>query len=179
MSTSDPDPIEREALTFIVRQLEAGRAHIRPETFRPFLESLGAGGRLVAILTYFEALGVLTAERRPRDKRNSPPSALGTIPAYWRIEGEAVILHRALLNQKPGKNQGPREGKRRRGRPGDTDPKADEQIWDAWKTGAHKEYAELAHLLRMSPTEVARAIDRHRHRRARTSADRRINTSDQ
>jgi hypothetical protein len=72
----------------------------------------------------------------------------------------------------------PKEGKRRRGRPGGTDPREDKRIFDAWKSGAHKDYADLARNLRKSKRDIAKAIDRHRHRLARGAAKRRTNSPD-
>jgi hypothetical protein len=178
MSQPDLDPVEREALAYIVRELEAGTTHVLTDTFLPFLKSVDAGDRLVAILKYFEALEILTPESPPGNRWKLPPLIGRVIPAYWRIEGKAVILHRALLDQQPGEHKSPKEGKRRRGRPGDTDARADQKIWDAWRTGEHKDYADLARLLGKSAREVARAIDRHRHRRARGSANRRTKSPD-
>jgi hypothetical protein len=133
---------------------------------------------MVAILKYFEGLEILTPEI-PRGSRLMQTPLLGrAYPAYWRIEGKAVMLYRALRDQEPGKSKSPKEGTRRRGRAGDTDPKADQKIWDAWKTGQHKDYADLARYLEVSEKEVARAIDRHRHRLARASAKRRTNSPD-
>jgi hypothetical protein len=64
-------------------------------------------------------------------------------------------------------------GKRRkRGRPTDTDPKADERICAAWRTGRYKKYADLARELRIKPGEVRNAIDRHRKRPKRQDSKR-------
>lgn len=61
----------------------------------------------------------------------------------------------------------------RRGRPADTDPKADQRIYDAWQTGRYKDYSELAATLSTSDTPMTRrgveaAIDRHRKRLKRS-----------
>jgi hypothetical protein len=178
MPPPDLDPIEREALAYIVRELEAGKTHVLTDTFRPFLESVGAGHRLVAILKYFEGLEILTQEIPPGNRWTEPPLLGRVMPAYWRIEGNAVILYRALRDEKPGEDTSPKEGTRSRGRPRDTDPKADQKVWDAWNTGEHKDYAGLGRFLRKSALEVARAIDRHRHRLTRASAKRRNNSPD-
>lgn len=58
----------------------------------------------------------------------------------------------------------PKPKPKRRGREPDTDPKADKRIAEAWGTGRHKTYADLAHELGRPPLDVRRAIDRHRHR---------------
>jgi hypothetical protein len=178
METPDLDPIEREALSFIIRELEAGRTHVFTDTFYPFLESVGAGDRLVAILTYLEGLGILTGERPSGSRWGGSPLVGRTIPAYWRIEGKAVILYRSLADKRPGENKRANDRKQRRGRPVDTDTKRDEQIWDAWHTGEHKNYADLARHLGTNESHVARAIDRHRQRLARSSAARRTNSPD-
>jgi hypothetical protein len=120
MATKALDAVERQALTYIVQQLDAGRTHVITDTLLPFLKSLDAGERLVAILTYFEALGILTPER-PRGNHCKRPPLIGqTIPAYWRIEGKALILYRAL-EQKHEEHKSPEEGQRRSGRPDDTE----------------------------------------------------------
>jgi hypothetical protein len=54
--------------------------------------------------------------------------------------------------------------KKKRGRPRDTDPTADERMVDAWKTGQYPTYAALAQVQRTTKHEVEAAIDRHRHR---------------
>jgi hypothetical protein len=51
-----------------------------------------------------------------------------------------------------------------RGRKPDTDPKADEQVWNAWRTGEHKTLQQLGSALEKDKKEVERAIDRHRKR---------------
>jgi len=59
-----------------------------------------------------------------------------------------------------------RGGKKRRkcGRPTDTDPKADQRIFDAWQSGQHRTYEDLARLMGKKTREVSAAIDRHRKR---------------
>jgi hypothetical protein len=122
-------------------------------------------------------LKLLTPHAPPGNLSKIPP-ILMAIPAYWRIEGNAVILYRALQENEAREHKSAKEGKRRRGRPRDTNPKADEKIWDAWSTGEHKTYGDLARLQGTSAAEVARAIDRHRRRRERASTERRTNSPD-
>lgn len=165
MQTATLDPIEREALAYFVKELEAGKTHVLTDTFLPFLKSLGAGHRLLAILKYFEGLELLTPLTPPGNHWKVAPLVHLVHPAYWRIEGKAVILYRAIQDKEARENKSPKEGKRRRGRPRDTDPKADQKICDAWKTGEHKTYADLARLLGTTEAEVARAVDRQRRRR--------------
>lgn len=57
------------------------------------------------------------------------------------------------------------EAKHRVGRPADTDPKADQRVYNAWQTGTYIAYSALARELDMSPRAVKLAIDRHRKRR--------------
>lgn len=57
--------------------------------------------------------------------------------------------------------------KPKRGRPNDTDPKADQRIYDAWKTGEHKTYADLGRELSKTERQITLAIDRHKKRIAR------------
>jgi hypothetical protein len=90
-------------------------------------------------------------------------------PAYWRIEGKAIILHRDLLGRNPEEEPKPEKGKQNPGRPPDTDAKEDKRISDAWKTGQHKRLADLAQVLGLHEKDVAKAIDRHRKRLKRNS----------
>jgi hypothetical protein len=54
--------------------------------------------------------------------------------------------------------------RRKRGRPADTDTKADKRIYEAWKSQRHKTYADLALALGITTRTVKEAIDRHRQR---------------
>jgi hypothetical protein len=54
--------------------------------------------------------------------------------------------------------------KSRRGRVPDTDPKADEQIFNSWQSRAYKKHSDLATALNITLKEVRRALDRHRKR---------------
>jgi hypothetical protein len=168
------DPVERKALAYVVEELERGKTHILTDTFLPFLKSVGAGDRLIAILKYFEGLEILTPENPPK----SHPLVGRVISAYWRIEGKAVILHRALTEQAPGESESSEKSKRGRGRPSDTDPEEDEKIFNAWKSSGYKVYADLALDLGKTEKEVAQAIDRHRQRLTRCSSNRRINSNE-
>jgi hypothetical protein len=53
---------------------------------------------------------------------------------------------------------------RRTGRPADTDTAQDRRIAEAWRTGHHKTYKDLADALGKDDLEVKQAIDRHRKR---------------
>lgn len=46
--------------------------------------------------------------------------------------------------------------------------KQDARIWDAWQSGQHADFADLANNLKMSRKEVERTIDRERKRRKNT-----------
>ena len=61
----------------------------------------------------------------------------------------------------------PPASKRKPGRPADTDPKADQRVYDAWKSAHHQTYAGLARELKMEEREVRLAIDRHEKRVSR------------
>jgi hypothetical protein len=61
----------------------------------------------------------------------------------------------------------PRPKRRPGGRPKDTDPKADRRIAEAWQTGTHSTFADLARALGTNKRDVKLAIDRHRHRHRR------------
>src|SRR5258708_30216573 len=86
------DPVEREALAYVIRELQAGRSRLCTDTFRPFLISLGAEDRFIFILKYFEGLGILTPQNPRLNQRLPPP----LVSAYWRIEGKAVSLYREI-----------------------------------------------------------------------------------
>jgi hypothetical protein len=51
-----------------------------------------------------------------------------------------------------------------RGRIPDTDSRDDKRVWDAWRSGEHKDYAALALALGKSKRDVKCAVDRQRHR---------------
>lgn len=55
-----------------------------------------------------------------------------------------------------------------RGRPS-IDLDSDQRVWDAWKTGQHKNKKELARNLGMEPKQVRLALHRHRVRLTRSS----------
>src|SRR5262249_12930382 len=55
----------------------------------------------------------------------------------------------------------------KRGRPADTDPRADKRIFEAWRSGHHTTYADLATALGQPEQQVRAAIDRHRKRLGR------------
>ncbi len=70
-------------------------------------------------------------------------------------------------NSIPKKRQSKKTQKR--GRPVDTDPKADKQVYDAWKSGQYKTQAECARELGMEEKPAKNAIERHRKRLGRKS----------
>ncbi|SRR6266478_3301490 len=163
------DAVERQAFAYIVGELEKSRTHIVTDAFLPFLKPLDAGNRLLLVLKTFEGLGVLTPESPPGNKWLKTPLAGRVFPAYWRIEGKAVITHRDLLGREPEEEPKPEKGKQNPGRPPDTDAKEDKRIYDAWNTGQYKRIADLAQALGLPEKEVAKAIDRHRKRLKRAS----------
>jgi hypothetical protein len=63
-----------------------------------------------------------------------------------------------------GQEAGSHKKHRKRGRPTDTDPKADEKIWDAWRTGEYKTYEGLARAFTKPMRDVRAALERHRKR---------------
>jgi hypothetical protein len=160
------DAVERQALAYIVGELEKSRTHIVTDAFLPFLKSLDAGNRLLVILRTFEGLGVLTPETPPGNKWLKTPLAGRVFPAYWRIEGKAVVLHRDMLSKESGEETKLRQ---KPGRPADTDAKEDKRISEAWETGHYKRHGDFAQVLGLPEREVIKAIDRHRKRLKRTS----------
>src|SRR5262249_19168847 len=100
--------------------------------------------------------------RRCREHHREEPNAAS------HKEGNS---NRVEQQETPGTNRnggGPK--KRRRGRPRDTNEKADKRIYEAWKSGRHKTYADLALALGLTPKAVDNAIDRHRKRLEREQA---------
>jgi hypothetical protein len=105
MSEIDLDPIERRALTYIVRQLESGKTCLCTDDFFPFVRSLDPDRHPLPILVLFEGLGLLS--RFPPDRSSSAEKSLPgrVFPAYWRILGEAVRLQRELQGEQKGKRE--------------------------------------------------------------------------
>jgi hypothetical protein len=89
---------------------------------------------------------------------------------YLSLRGNPLPPTSGLMAGKPAARDKKKTGEPgrpqcgKRGRKQDTDPKADERVWDAWKSGEHKDYEALGRELDMSKHEVQCAIDRHRHR---------------
>ena len=54
--------------------------------------------------------------------------------------------------------------KRKRGRRPDTDANQDRRIYEAWKSGTHSKFADLAIVLGRSEREVRLDVDRHEKR---------------
>jgi hypothetical protein len=76
-----------------------------------------------------------------------------------RLRKESILLSKQMpLLQKP----------KRRGRPPDTDPKADARVSAVWKNGngCFRTHAELADCLKMPVLQVKRALDRERKRKS-------------
>ncbi|HBI43531.1 MAG TPA: hypothetical protein DDY78_11855 [Planctomycetales bacterium] len=63
-----------------------------------------------------------------------------------------------------GAEQDEKQTRRTRGRPADTDLKADAQIFSAWGSRRYKTYGECARALGLDKREVKAAVDRHRKR---------------
>jgi hypothetical protein len=62
------------------------------------------------------------------------------------------------------------EQRKRRGRPTDTDPKADAKVADAWGTQHYRTYADLGKELGMTGRDVGSAVERHRKRQKRANS---------
>jgi hypothetical protein len=103
LSEINLDHVELEVLAYIVRQLESGKTHLCTDDFFPFVRALDPDKHPLAILTYFEGLGLLS--RSPLDPSSPAVKSLPgrVIPAYWRILGEAVQMHRDLQGE-PGQH---------------------------------------------------------------------------
>jgi hypothetical protein len=93
---------------------------------------------------------------------------VGTRPAIGR---RSAPLWRPRPPEAPSSNRGSahkRKGgtpKRKRGPKGPrTDPHEDARIFDAWKSGRFKDYADLARELHLKRRDVELAIDRHEKR---------------
>jgi hypothetical protein len=71
-----------------------------------------------------------------------------------------------LANSPP--KEGEKSPRRNRGRPQARDSRNDKRIYEAWKSGNYKDYADLARDLHETKDGVARAIDAHRQRMNRS-----------
>jgi hypothetical protein len=78
----------------------------------------------------------------------------------WMI---ADLAESEFRRSEPLQDTGSRRPKR--GRPADTNAKEDRRIADAWDSGQHKTYEDLANILHLSKRDVELAIDRDRKRR--------------
>ncbi len=86
-----------------------------------------------------------------------------------------MTLRAGALQMTGGAPMGRRTGKGKRpGRPNRSNAKEDKRIAEAWATRHYEKYEEVGRELKLDPdpkkaaNEVRRAIDRHRHRKART-----------
>jgi hypothetical protein len=63
-----------------------------------------------------------------------------------------------------GISSGEGKKRRKRGRPVDTDTKADQRIYNAWQSSQYRTFEELARNLGKDGKEIKEAVDRHRKR---------------
>ena len=120
-------------------------------------------------------------------KARKPLEHLAGLPLAELRERIAEEHAEALSGKAPPKNDQAGEPlalpddrdkkKSKRGRPIDTDLKADKRIFDAWQSGHFKTYAALAAELYTNKREVELVIDRHRRRLEREAHGRRTNSS--
>jgi hypothetical protein len=103
----------------------------------------------------------------------NPPEALfgqvGLLRSaeYLEIKREAYEELRQTQSALAGRGEQVPRSQGMRGRPPDTNQQDDKRIYDAWKTGRFRRYADLAKEKGKSPLEVRRAVDRHRKRVAK------------
>jgi hypothetical protein len=94
--------------------------------------------------------------------------ALDQQQAYRLPLSRVVALLREKLNaDAPTANAGvttAKAPKRKRGRPVDTDPKADQRVFDAWNTNQYKDFADLGREFHMGRKAAEDAVGRHRKR---------------
>jgi len=93
------------------------------------------------------------------------------------IDGRLARIEQAITKLRPASGAAPgtpsrvpnRKSKKvgKRGRPVDTDLKADERIMEAWSTGGYNTCEQLAKALGKKKRDVKLALDRHRKRCAR------------
>lgn len=113
---------------------------------------------------FLEALGT----QLPPDSSVMPAAA-----GYRILQKLAEVCQARLTAEAQTRKQGEGAAKsapkrrRKRGRPADTDPKADKKIEDAWQTGQYRTHEDLAGALNTSRREVTAALDRQRKRRKR------------
>jgi hypothetical protein len=100
-----------------------------------------------------EARGVVTAQTRERKNHNEFHRYLRRILTYNEH------IHSAFPN-------GSGQQKHGLGRPQDTDPKFDKQIFDAWQTKQYKKHEDLATEMNITAKDLKKALDRHRKRLA-------------
>lgn len=118
-------------------------------------------GRVCALLCTLPPARILDTPRAPQD-----------LPEVPEMVRERMAEVRATLRQEPQERDGAkhRQTKRRRrqGRPQSSDPKADQKVYDAWRTRGWRTFEELGSVLGMSHYDVRRAVDRHRKRQRPT-----------
>jgi hypothetical protein len=117
---------------------------------------------------YLEMPGLTNPNRRDEARCREWDERMRALREKAKAAAEAAL---SLAVPPAGAKQGDqaegtgRRRRKRRGRPSDTDPKADKRIYDAWQTRQYKNYAELAVALSLSEREVELAVDRVRKRR--------------
>ncbi|MEN6406358.1 MAG: hypothetical protein ABFC77_07800 [Thermoguttaceae bacterium] len=104
---------------------------------------------------------------------NSPPAVDGKAgsdaPTAKNEQGEG----NGGAGSAPAKSEDGKPAKQKRGRPADTDPKRDKQIYEAWKTRQHKTQANCDSALGLPVGTTHAACERHRKRLERRDKNRR------
>ena len=140
--SGDPNRFRRsaEAMSFPGSPLEPEFAQIKQPLERFFSDIPDIFKASVWAIDWLSSQLAIPESERDTQPRTSPPAPLG--------------------------NKVPKKSPRKGGRPPATDPKKDKGIYEAWKTGYYKGYADLAAKTRLATNaqEVRKAIDRHRHR---------------
>jgi hypothetical protein len=131
-------------------------------TIHTELEKCDVDGRTDTILNHLEAKHSGLLARLGIRWPQSVNEARGGAGAHQTRSEQAEAAN-------AGREQAHTERAGKRGRPTDTDPKADKKISDAWRTDQYKTYADLAGTMRIPTQEVKHAIDRNRKREERSS----------
>ena len=127
------------------------------------------------------ALEVLEGVRDARNMALRVTYETLQIPLPRTMDPEAIVEslqdHAAalegLVGKSPGGKRTTKSSSKRRGRPPGQNEESDRRISEGWASRRYTTYAEYAKELCVSPDNVRRALDRHRHREKSASSRRR------
>jgi hypothetical protein len=155
------------------------KAELAPSTERREVAAVLHLDLLIEVWAVMDRLGTVVPPRPPllradrnealvaclRDEKGKCPHPEDVLAAYdTAIAWCDRQIEEGRTKQKGQRKRARRESKARPGRPADTDPKKDEKIYDAWKSGHYKTYEDLARDLGKTKYQIETAVDRHRKR---------------